>query len=565
VKPQIDILLVEDSTAQGEMIQELVANNIGASYKITWAKTLEHACQSIHRQVFNIILLDLMLPDSQALETFTHIHTLVPDTPVIILTGMSDQSVAIEAMRLGAQDYFEKRRLDGFYLALAIKHAIERNKLELELRENERRYRTLVEESLDAIFTCTADGQIIDINSAGVTMFGYETEDELLSVNLFDDLFYSTDDFQPYIKKIMKQGFVRNYQHSMKQKNGKRIFVYESSRAEFMESGDLKYIHGILHDMTLLVKNQKLLMNMNTSLKKTNRRLVKTQLKLIHQEKLASIGQLAAGVAHELNNPLGFITNNFSTLQNYLTNIQKYVQCSDQFINEIKQCNTSRFADEILKIETCRRNQKIDFIFQDLSDLFDESANGFHRIVSIVHSLRNFSRIDSIHEIENYDLNAAIGDTLIIAGNQIKFVAEVQCFYGPIPTIECRGDEINQVLLNIIINAAQAIESQKREQLGIIEIHTYQENERICCEIRDNGPGIAKEHLNKIFDPFFTTKEVGKGTGLGLSISYDIVVNKHKGELLAASTPSVETKFIIKLPIHSSLHQKESDYDHIQQ
>ncbi|MBN2008058.1 response regulator [candidate division KSB1 bacterium] len=556
----LHILLVEDSTAQGSMIKNLILEHMYSRHQITWVKLFEHARLALKEHHYDIILLDLNLPDSPYHNTFNQIFHLVPETPIIVLTGMSDNLLALESLKMGAQDFFQKSQMEGNHLVRAIHHAIERKKLETALRENEKRYRILFEDSVDTIFKCTADGRITDFNPSGVAMLGYETIDEVSKLNLFHDLYFSIDAYQPYIKKMMKHGLVRNYEHSLKRKDGKKLIVYETSKAVFNSNGDLDEIHGIYRDMTQHVKNQKLLEQMNKSLKATNRRLVQTQTNLIHHEKLASIGQLAAGVAHELNNPLGFITNNFSALQNYLNNIHQYVENIYLFIDQLKNHHVINIEQEIQQLETCRRKQKIDFIFQDLSELFDESAKGFDRIISIVQSLRSFSRIDSIREIESYDINAALDDTLIIAGNQIKYVADIIKHYGDVPLIECRGDEINQVLLNIIVNAAQAIESQNRDRLGMIEIYTYLENEYVCCRIQDNGPGILPKFMTKIFDPFFTTKEVGKGTGLGLNISYDIIVHKHHGKLLAKSQYGKGASFTIKLPVNSALKPKESDY-----
>ncbi len=167
----------------------------------------------------------------------------------------------------------------------------------------------------------------------------------------------------------------------------------------------------------------------------------------------------------------------------------------------------------------------------------------------IVGNLKNFSRTDQGAEFELYDVNEGIASTLVVARNEIKYVAETRETLGDLPRIMARGGEINQVILNILVNAAQAIESQKRTEKGLIEIETRLEGEWVRIVIRDDGPGIPDGNLTRVFDPFFTTKEPGKGTGLGLSISYDIVVTKHGGRLSAESEPGKGSSFIIELPI----------------
>jgi signal transduction histidine kinase len=200
-----------------------------------------------------------------------------------------------------------------------------------------------------------------------------------------------------------------------------------------------------------------------------------------------------------------------------------------------------------------RDRQKLEFIYRDIEELVNESMDGIRRITEIVKSLRNFSRIDTGSEIELYDLNEALESTLIVAKNEIKYVADVVKDLQPLPPVECVGGEINQVLLNIIINAAQAIKSQNRSDRGLIKLRTSSDGRTVSCEVSDDGPGIRRDLVHRIFDPFFTTKEAGKGIGLGLSISYDIVVNKHKGELFAESEPGELTKFTVRLPVKSRI------------
>jgi signal transduction histidine kinase len=279
----------------------------------------------------------------------------------------------------------------------------------------------------------------------------------------------------------------------------------------------------------------------------------KTQPKLIQQEKLASIGQLAAGIAHELNNPIGFISSNFTSLKSYVTIIKKYIYFCEKVAALARKSGASPLQEHVKALLEFRDRQKIEFIYRDIEDLVNESMDGISRITEIVKSLRNFSRIDTGSEIELYDINEALESTLIVAKNEIKYVADVVKDFQSVPLIECVGGEINQVLLNIIINAAQAIKSQGRADTGLIKLKTYSDGQSVTCEISDDGPGIRKDLIHRIFDPFFTTKEAGKGIGLGLNISYDIIVNKHRGELFVESNPGELTKFTVRLPVKSRI------------
>jgi signal transduction histidine kinase len=193
---------------------------------------------------------------------------------------------------------------------------------------------------------------------------------------------------------------------------------------------------------------------------------------------------------------------------------------------------------------------KIDFILDDVEELIEESTEGLQRITDIVQNLRDFSRIDQAEDFGDYDLNSGIEATLVVAKNAIKYDCNIQTDFSEVPMIFCNSGQVNQVFLNILVNAAQAIGTVERDDRGTIAIKTYATETDVVCEISDDGPGIPDDKVSKIFDPFFTTKPVGKGTGLGLSVSYDIIVNKHKGQLLVDSTVGEGTTFKIVLPIH---------------
>ena len=284
-------------------------------------------------------------------------------------------------------------------------------------------------------------------------------------------------------------------------------------------------------------------------LEKANIELKQIQSQQVQNAKLVSIGQLAAGVAHELNTPIGFVSSNFETLKDYVTKMQKMMQTYSELIGDINTMEKSELMDKVKLIKSNHNSMKIDYILNDIISLFNDSQEGIERVTTIVRTLRDFSRIDHLGNYDNYDINDGIKTTLIVANNEIKYHADVITELGDVPPIICDAGQINQVLLNIIVNASQAIKSQEKDKKGIIKVRTYATAEEVICEITDNGPGIDSENLSQIFDPFFTTKPLGQGTGLGLSISYDIIKVKHHGELFVDSSKGEGTKFTIKLPI----------------
>lgn len=271
-------------------------------------------------------------------------------------------------------------------------------------------------------------------------------------------------------------------------------------------------------------------------LEKAYTELKATQTKVVQQEKMASIGQLAAGVAHEINNPMGFISSNLGTLGKYLERMTEYVR----FLSETGEA--SREAAPLPGLTEKRKALKIDHIMQDGKDLISESLEGAERVRTIVRNLKSFSRVDE-SQYKPADINECIESTINIVWNELKYKANLARELGDIPMIRCYPQELNQVFMNLLVNAAQAIEKQ-----GDITVRTWHDADSVFAAVTDTGCGIPEAARNRIFEPFFTTKEVGKGTGLGLSITYDIV-KKHNGDIIVESEPGKGSTFTVRLPI----------------
>jgi signal transduction histidine kinase len=272
----------------------------------------------------------------------------------------------------------------------------------------------------------------------------------------------------------------------------------------------------------------------NEELQEALRALAAVQSSMLQQEKLASIGQLAAGVAHELNNPIGYVHSNLGTLRRYSERIVSLIEAYD------RRCSGK---DE--ELAALKSGLKVDFILEDLPALIEESLEGTERVRKIVRDLKGFSR-PSEHEPKLSDLNEGLRSTLNIVHNEVKYKAKVVTDLGDLPEVRCQIGAINQVFMNMLVNAAQAIEEN-----GEIRVTSRRDGDEVVIEFGDNGCGMPAEIRNRIFDPFFTTKGVGKGTGLGLSISYDII-RKHGGTIEVESEPGEGTTFTLRLPVEGS-------------
>ncbi|MHB1400012.1 MAG: response regulator [Trichloromonadaceae bacterium] len=268
----------------------------------------------------------------------------------------------------------------------------------------------------------------------------------------------------------------------------------------------------------------------------TTAQLQATHDRMLQGEKLAALGQLAAGVAHEINNPVGFVDSNLGTLARYLESLLAYLKLQEEAIASACQ--------EPLRQELAqhRRRLKLDQICDDVQPLLAESREGTGRIKAIVQSLKTFARVDD-GELQLSDINAGLESTINICWNEIKYVATLKREYGELPPARVFPQQLNQVFMNLLVNAAQAIEGQ-----GVITVRTWHRDQAIFVAIADTGRGIPPELQQKIFEPFFTTKEAGKGTGLGLSILADIL-RKHQGEIWLESVPGAGTTFTLKLPL----------------
>jgi len=286
----------------------------------------------------------------------------------------------------------------------------------------------------------------------------------------------------------------------------------------------------------------KLRIRTENKLKKAYKKLKSTQAQLIHSEKMASLGQVAAGVAHELNNPINFIYSNLDHLRDYIDRLKRMLEVYSSITLE------DRKKEELIR--KTKEEIELDFILKDLDKLIKTFYDGAERVKNLVWNLRSFSRSDD-KEPQDVDIHECMENTLALLSHIYKHRITLHREYGDIPKISGYASHLNQVFMNLLANAGQAIQGQ-----GDVWITTKQQGDKVIISIRDNGKGIPKENIPKIFDPFFTTKNKGEGIGLGLSISYGLI-EKHKGRISVESQEGVGTTFTIELPIDPARAERQ--------
>ena len=388
-------------------------------------------------------------------------------------------------------------------------------------------YGMLKYKSEDLYCITDINGNFIDLNHKTRSSLGIEDDQNVKLLN-FKDFFYDITDWDNYALRIDGQLSVAGFDINLKKADGS-ILVGLLHSCISTDSKNEKYRVFLIHDTTSFMNSSLNAAKLNLELLDNNKKLNDAYSSMAHQEKMASIGQLSAGVAHEINNPLAFVSSNLKSLKKYISILIDYDSNSTNIIEK----------------------EEYDYVKEDLVSLLEETEEGISRIANITMSLKRFSRIDEDYKSTNFDLNNAIEDTVLISRNQCPENTEIIMELSEIPLIECYGNDINQVLLNILINAQQAQSDMEKNHKGFIKIQTTSIKNYIELIFEDNGPGISKEIVEKIYDPFFTTKEIGKGTGLGLGLCFNIIKNKHNG-LIWLDNRENPTRFIINLPIINS-------------
>jgi len=384
----------------------------------------------------------------------------------------------------------------------------------------------------------TGDFKMTFVSNNAYHVLGYRPEQMVADPNFWFDHIHPDD--APAIFSSLAQVFVegeRAYEYRFRAADGSYRWMHDNLRLMRDEQGAPLEVMGSLTDITERKEMEQVLHRKGQEQQELIARLQEAQNQLLQAEKMASIGQLAAGIAHEINNPLGFVNSNMGTLQKYVGNLFGVVRDVGAVLEASGAPAPVRAA-----VDQVTAAADLEFLEQDTTDLVRESMDGLKRVRDIVQSLKDFSHVGET-EWQVADLHQGLDSTLNIVANELKFKATVDKQYGQIPPVLCLAPQINQVFMNLLVNAGQAIDKQ-----GTITLRTGVDAGFVWVAVSDTGCGIPPDILTRIFDPFFTTKAVGSGTGLGLSLSYGIV-NQHGGRIDVDSAPGRGSTFTVRLPL----------------
>ena len=458
------------------------------------------------------------------------------------------------------QSALTRVEFEGTYGVIGVIREITRQKeIELFYRELELSFKALTNSANYGIISINENKVIEYSNPAASVISGYP-EDELYGTSI-DKIFFTPGEFYDFLELYIKDKFFKKEDQEpgnhvseilIKKKDNDKIST-EITISSY-EIFNVVHFVVLIQDITLRKNAENELLNSKEQLKIQNKNLEdalsslqKVQDQLIHSEKMASLGQLTAGIAHEINNPLAFVSSNINRFNEYFNDINSMLDKWRTFGKSAFNNNDeNNKLGELIEME---KQIDLEFIRQDFIDLMKYNINGIERIKNIVQQLRGFSYSEEV-DLSEENINTAMEETLTLVWNEIKYKAELIKNYGNLPPVECNVGELKQAFVSLLVNAVNAIKDK-----GQIIIDTFSLKDYVFIRIADNGCGIPAENINKIFDPFFTTKSLNKGTGLGLWICMSIV-KKHDGIINVTSELGKGSTFEIKLPLKQKRNRK---------
>jgi two-component system, NtrC family, sensor kinase len=566
----MDILIVEDDFISRNILKKML---VEMGHTVIEAEDGEQGWEILKSKSVKIVISDWMMPGMNGLELCKKIRSesFKEYIYVIMLTAKDRRADLMDVFSAGADDYIPKpfdpeelraRVMTGLrVIVLEERH----NQLAHTLIESRNKLRIVIDSLREEIVSLDRDMRVVSVNKSLARNQQCAPED-LVGKKCCEEAlrqcdFMNDQGIRSLIAEAFDKGTGQKSMLTSSDTHGNPVYRQVRCMPIQDESGDVFQVVVVSQDVTeerrkteeIHSLNEQLMATsakveaQNAELKNTLKRLEDTQAHMIQSEKMASIGQLAAGVAHEINNPTGFVSSNLKTLLDYQQDIADLIDKFHELSTKLQ--NNGHFSglphdiqEDIRELKSFEEDIDIQYIMEDINDLIGDCREGTDRIKKIVLDLKDFAHPGE-DKIQALDINTGLESTLNVVNNELKYKATVQKDFGDIPAIKGYPQQLNQVFMNILVNAAQAIEKK-----GEIIVRTCQVDDRVEVRISDTGSGIAPENLQKIFDPFFTTKDVGKGTGLGMNIAYNIV-KKHHGTIAVDSQVGKGTTFTIRIPV----------------
>jgi two-component system, NtrC family, sensor kinase len=527
---RVRILLVEDDEDDFVLTRTMLREAAVMRFEVDWEDTYPGGLDRARAGRHDLYLIDYRLGQRTGLDLVREAWGSDPPSPVILVTGQADCAVDLEAAELGVAGYLVKGKLDPPSLERTIRYAIRHHDALLALRRSEERWRTLLAHTSAIVILIDPDGAIVYSSPSVQRWLGYAAE-ELQGEPL--GLIGHPEDARALAAAFARcaPGAPVSLNHRVEASDGSWRSL-ESTLVCLRENSAVGGVLIAARDVTERI-----------ALEKERERL---ELDRRVSQRLETVGQLAAGIAHEINTPLQFVGDSVTFLRDAVDDL---VALIGTYRDTLYTPAPIGVAERRQSMREAEERVDVEYLCERIPAAFGRTMDGVERVRSIVQAMKRFSHTSGV-EAAPADINEALETTLVVCRSEYKYVANVVLELDELPEVTCNIGELNQVFLNMIINAAQAIEEKVGEtgEQGEIRISTRRDGDEVVVDIADDGPGIPAAVLDRIYEPFFTTKEIGKGTGQGLALAR-ATVERHAGSLECTSEPGQGTRFTIRLPV----------------
>lgn len=547
----LKLLMAEDDAQAARALCFLLEKN---GYDLTFERvyTADAMQSALASREWDLVISDYKMPGFSGEDALKLVKQTGRDLPFILLSGSIGEDTAVALMKAGASDFVSKADIARVVPSVdrelnEAKNRHDRRQAEQALKESEAKFLTLFESSRDAIMLLDSSG-FVDCNQATLTLFGVPAKEIFITKHPAD----LSPPEQPDGQNSLA---IANDQMKAALEQGSQFFEWTHIRADgthFPAEVLLNRVE-LCGEMILQAVVRDV-----TERKQAEAKRAQMEQNCAQARKMESIGQLAAGIAHEINTPTQFIGDHTRFVKDSLAGITDLLKTYEQVFQKAKTSGSLPKEDE-LAVEKAREEADLEYVIARVPKALEQILEGINRVATIVRAMKDFSHPDQAEKVPA-NLNKYIESTVTVARNEWKYVADMELDLDKnLPFVTCLPGEINQVILNMIVNAAHAIGdvvgASGEKGKGRITITTRADDAWIEIRIADTGPGIPAHVQPRIFDPFFTTKEVGKGTGQGLAIAYNVIVKKHGGSIHFETAEGKGTGFVIRLPIGATKEQ----------